>query len=74
MVKDKTCKREINDLIEHIKASGKMLDYLEWSKVSENGKAVKATTYHSTKNALSSECKEVCVSFVNGRVLILLVL
>ena len=58
MVKDNTHKQEVNDLIQHIKASGKTFDYLEWSKEGEKGKAVKATTYHSKKNALSSECKE----------------
>ena len=30
MVKDKTCKQEINDLIGHIRASVKIFDYLEW--------------------------------------------
>ena len=54
MVKDKTGKQKVNDLIEHIKAIGKRFVYQEWSKVSKSGKAVKTTTYHSLKNALSS--------------------
>ena len=53
-----THKQEVNDLIQHIKASGKMFDHLEWSKEGEKGKGVNITTYHSKKNALSSECKE----------------
>ena len=49
IAKDKTYKQVINDFIGHIKASGKTFDYLEWSKVSKNRKAVKVTTYHSKK-------------------------
>ena len=49
MVKDNTYKQEVNDLIQHIKASGKTFDYLEWSKEGEKGKGVNATTYHSKK-------------------------
>ena len=32
MVKDNTYKQEVNNLIQHIKASGKTFDYLEWTK------------------------------------------
>ena len=49
IVKDNTYKEEVNDLIQHIKASGKTFDYLEWTKEGEKGKGVKAKTYHSEK-------------------------
>ena len=49
MVHYKTSKQEANDLIRHIKASGKTFDYEGRTKVNEKEKADKATTYHSKK-------------------------
>ena len=49
MVHYKTSKQESNDLIRHIKASGKTFDYEGRTKVNEKEKADKATTYHSKK-------------------------
>ena len=51
MVKDKTCKQEVNDLIENIKVSGETFDYLQLPKVSKKGKRVKSAMYDSEKNA-----------------------